>query len=187
MALLKSSCLVFLFLLAGIPGAYAGDGLELHEQEIKAGLLYNFLKYTEWPPAKAGSGSIVTCVFGDDPFNGYLQPMAGRTVNQREIIIRNIHEIHDADGCHLLFVNAVEKDRWPQLLKALAGKSVLTVSDFPGFADSGGMIEFGHKDSHISAELNLSAMNGAQLLVQNRLLKLVTPVHSTAPDGVRQQ
>jgi hypothetical protein len=155
---------------------YAADSLQLAEQEIKAGLLYNFLKYTEWP-AGADPSSISVCIFGDDPFGGYLDPMAGRTVNQRVITLRNIRDVSEAEGCQLLFVNAAEKTRWPQLQKFLAGKSILSVSDFSGFTAAGGMIEFGHQNNHISASLNIDSVNAAGLRVQERLLRLVTVVH----------
>ena len=99
------------------------NNLQLAEQEIKAGLLYNFLKYTDWPPERIGAtSSIVVCIFGDDPFGGYLQPMAGRTVNQRTIVLRTIHAPSEAAMCQLLFINANEKDRWPKWRNALKGQ-----------------------------------------------------------------
>ncbi|MDE3061216.1 MAG: YfiR family protein, partial [Pseudomonadota bacterium] len=88
--------------------------------------------------------------------------------------------IPDAAACNLVFVNADEQARWPQLHAFLRGKSVLTVSDFSGFAASGGMIEFGHKNDHISAVINLDAVEAAHLQVENRLLRLVTAVHEGA-------
>jgi len=170
-------CLSVLLILPVV--ARATENLQLHEQEIKAGLLYNFLKYTDWPSASMnGSSSITVCIFGHDPFEGYLQPMAGRTVNQRQISIRTIHSIENISTCHLLFINADERDEWPQLRDSLKGKTVLTVSDFDGFADAGGMIEFGKKGAHISVSLNMDAVTAARLHVQDRLLRLVTVVHS---------
>lgn len=176
MAILIRWCCLAVLLMLPAPVTAAGN-LQLHEQEIKAGLLYNFLKYTDWIPEKTNNTPITVCIFGDDPFDGYLNPMAGRTVNQREITLRTVRSIQETATCHLLFINANEKSRWPQIVKFLAGKNVLTVSDFSGFADAGGMIEFGHKNEHISAEINLDAVNNAQLQVQDRLLKLVTVVH----------
>jgi len=174
--------LILLFAAGIVIPAQASEPLQLHEQEIKAGLLYNFLKYIEWPPAAmARSPSTITvCIFGDDPFDGYLQPMAGRTVNRHEIALRTIHDIHEAGACHLVFINADEKDQWSPLVKFLEGKNILTVSDFDGFADSGGMIEFGRKDQHISVSLNPDAIAAAGLHVEDRLLKLVTVVHPPA-------
>lgn len=157
----------------------AEDGLQLYEQQIKVGLLYNFLKYTQWPGQHS---SMTVCIFGEDPFGGYLKPMAGRSVNQMEITIRFIHTAQEANTCELLYINANEQKQWPSLQKALAEKSVLTVSDLDGFAISGGMIEFGKKDEHVDVNLNMDAVTTAHLQVQGRLLKLVTVVHPSAGD-----
>jgi len=166
--------LAFWLFIALLPQFSYAAGLELQEQEIKAGLLYNFIKYTDWPAEKMSGQAITVCIFGSDPFDGRLKPMDGRTVNQHEISLRAIHSIADSKDCHLIYVNGDEKNSWPKLQEFLAGKPVLTISDFDGFAQSGGMIEFGHKDNHINAELNKEALSGASLHVQDRLLKLVT-------------
>jgi len=181
MAFLRRRCWFFLILLLFFCGpqplANAADNLTLQEQEVKAGLLYNFLKYTQWP---APSPSMAVCVYGDDPFEGYLQPIAGRTVNQREISLRMIHAVDETAACQLLFLNSSEQQHWPELQKFLAGKSVLTVSDFDSFAESGGMIEFGRKNDHISVKLNMDALLAAHLQVGERLLRLVTVVHPSS-------
>jgi len=178
MDFLKScACLLVIALLPYSASAGSAE-LRLQEQQIKAGLLYNFLKYTQWPESSFAQVSFLTvCIFGDDPFGGNLKPIAGKTVNQREIALRQLRTTEEVSGCHLLFVNAEEKTRWPGLRELLAGKNVLTVSDFDNFTDLGGMIEFGRTDNHISASLNINATAAAGLRVENRLLKLVTVVH----------
>jgi hypothetical protein len=170
-------CAVFLLLVAQTALAQATeDDLRLSEQEIKAGLLYNFLKYTQWP-SDTGT-TIRLCIYGPDPFRGKLDPMQGRSVNRREIIVRKINRADEASGCHLLFINAQEKGRWPELRNSLNGKGILTVSDFSSFVATGGMIEFGYRDNHIAATLNIDAVHSAGLRVEDRLLRLVTVVHS---------
>jgi len=165
--------------------AYGDMDISLHEQEIKAGLLYNFLKYIDWPPdsTTANSSRVTICVFGDDPFNEYLKPMEGRSVNQQGIALVTVHTIHEVSKCRLLFVNSSQKEQWPQIIKYTTGKNILTVSDFENFADSGGMIEFGRKDEHISVYLNMGAVTTAHMHVQERLLKLVTIVHPPTEGG----
>lgn len=178
MALLTRHFLIICILTIGLAYPASAEKLQLQEQEIKAALLYNFLKYTDWPTRPAPGSSINLCVFGDDPFQGSLDPMGGRSVNQRDITVRHVRTISDTASCDLLFINADERERWLQLRTSLAGKSVLTVSDFSGFVVSGGMIEFGHKNDHISAAINLEAVAAANLHVQDRLLKLVTVAHN---------
>ncbi len=173
--------LALLLAAAFLSPAYGQDNVRLVEQEIKAGLLYNFLKYTQWPVGHTNRDAVV-CLIGGDPFGGHLQPMAGRTVNQHSIEIRNVENIQNIEACSLLYVHASEKPNWPQLRKVLAGKNVLTVSDFEGFAESGGMIEFTRNDNRIGVKINVDAVTAAHLMVQSRLLRLASTVHSAATD-----
>lgn len=176
---------VLLLCVFPVPEAGAAGDLTLREQEIKAGLLYNFLKYTRWPDSSfSTSPSITVCIFGGDPFGGSLTPMEGRTVNQRAIALRQVREPEALEGCHLLFINAAAKKRWPELHRRLSGRNVLTVSDFAAFAASGGMIEFSRRGGHIGAKLNVEAVNAAGLHIEERLLRLVTVMTST-PQGVK--
>jgi hypothetical protein len=183
MADLKRALGLVCMLLATVGGgtpAYAQGGLQLVEQEIKAGLLYNFLRYTEWPEdhaINAGQANVV-CVFGGDPFAGRLAPMAGRTVNQSVIELRSVENPDELGDCSLIFVAAGEQARWAEVRAALDGRSVLTVSDFDGFADSGGMIEFIRVGDRIGIEVNTAAVMAADLAMQDRLLSLATVIHA---------
>jgi len=161
---------------------YAAERLQLIEQQIEAGLIYNFLKYTQWPPERTPQTPMMrVCLFGGDPFSGHLQPMAGRTVNEQKIEVRSVTTAADIGVCSLLFIHADQKPNWPELQRTLAGKSVLTVSDFEGFAVSGGMIEFTQLDSRIGVLINTAAVTAAHLEVQDRLLKLARTVTPAAP------
>jgi len=162
------------------PFASAQDSLRLVEQDIKAGLLYNFLRYTQWPPQGQAADAVV-CIYGRDPFNGRLNPMAGRTVNQRTIEVRIIHDYSEVGSCSLLFVSADERSRWSALHAYLAGRNILTVSDYDGFARDGGMIEFTRVNSRIGVRINVDAVQGANLAVEDRLLRLANTVRTSTP------
>jgi hypothetical protein len=164
--------------LLGADGAAAQDTRRLAEQDIKAGLLYNFLRYTEWPAAAQAGATIDVCLYGGDPFEGRLAPMAGRTVNQRVITIRNVRGAASLNSCALVFLNARERAAWPELRAELARRSVLTVSDYEGFARAGGMLEFTRVRNRVGVAVNVEAANAAHLQVQDRLLRLATIVSS---------
>jgi hypothetical protein len=157
--------------------------LQLSEQKIKAGLIYNFLKYTEWPPSKT-EGPLVVCIFGsEDPFSGYLNPIEERTVNQRTITVRHVSSIEKTDSCHMLFISGDEQAQWPALHRFLADKSVLTVGDFDGFSKAGGMIEFGAEENRIQIGLNIQAVTEAHLRIYDSLRKLAKTTHPSSPGG----
>lgn len=155
--------------------------LELVEQKIKVGMLYNFLKYTQWPDSAANGIPLAVCVLGSDPFDGNLQPIEQRSVNRRAITLRVIQNAKESESCHLLYISAKESARWPALREFVANRHVLTVSDSKGFSAAGGMIEFGHSGDHIRALLNMDAVKFAGLSIEDRLLRLVTVV----PDEAR--
>jgi hypothetical protein len=184
LASLKRYALALIALLVAsatpAPFARAQDSLHLVEQDIKAGLLYNFLRYTQWPQQGQAADAVV-CIYGHDPFNGRLTPMAGRTVNQRTIEIRMVHDNSELSACSLLFVNSDERSRWSALHAYLAGRNILTVSDYDGFARAGGMIEFTRVNSRIGVRINVEAVQGANLAVEDRLLRLASTVRTGAP------
>jgi len=171
---------VAMFLLPLCAFAQEQNTLQLYEQKIKAGLIYNFLKYTEWPVIKKAPAPIVVCIYGaEDPFDGYLQPIEDRTVNQRQINMRHVSGREELSVCNLLFVNSSEQAGWPALRDYLANKSILTVGDFPGFSNSGGMIEFDTRNNRVQIELNLQAITAANLHVYDSLRRLAKTTHSS--------
>jgi hypothetical protein len=161
--------------------ATAQNNLRLVEQDIKAGLLYNFLRYTDWGTSLNRSNRIVVCTFGPDAFDGRLNRMAGRTVNQRTIEVRAARTSAELNTCALVFINADSRAEWPALRAQLAGRSILTVSDFDGFTRSGGMIEFTRINSRVGVRVNVGAVEAADLAVQDRLLRLATVVDARTP------
>lgn len=173
-----------LALLLALAASRAGaESIQLHEREIKAGLLYNFLKYTDFPDSALHGSAISLCLFGGDPFGGYLDNTKGLTVHQRPIAVRVISSAAEADSCHLVYVNSSARGQWGGLASALADKGVLTVSDFGGFVQEGGMIEFSRSGDHVSAVLNMDAVTAARLRVEDRMLRLVTVVHAGTRKG----
>jgi hypothetical protein len=178
---LRGLALGVVLVLAGMSPAQAQDSVRLAEQDIKAGLLYNFLRYTEWPARSPAPEAMVVCVYGRDPFSGRLTPMSGRTVNRQPIRIRYVEAQREVDGCSMLFVNAEERSDWPDLRAYLARRQVLTVSDYEGFARSGGMIEFTRANNRVGVRVNLGAAQAAQLVVQERLLRLASVVETDQP------
>jgi hypothetical protein len=176
----RSLTALALLALATAPPVAAQEGVRLAEQDIKAGLIYNFLRYTQWPQTRSGQ-PLVVCVYGGDPFSGRLQPMAGRTVNQRPIEVRGASADRELDACALVFVNATARDEWPRLRTYLSRRNILTVSDYEGFARAGGMLEFTRVANRIGVRVNVGAAEAANLSIGDRLLRLASVVATENP------
>jgi hypothetical protein len=168
------------------------------KEEIEAAFLYNFAKFVEWPTnafAEATS-PIVIGVLGNDAFGGTVrdtirtsQPVNGRRFAVE--IYKNVGEIKGNRDCHILFVQADTSSRNPQELKReldrvskildeLKDRSILTVSEDPGyqFAKLGGIVNFYTESNKIRFEINPDAAKGARLKISSKLLNLARIVRS---------
>jgi len=58
------------------------------------------------------------------------------------------------------------------ILKALRGKSVLTVSDMDGFTSQGGMIQLVELENRISIRINPDSIEKGKLRVSSKLMQI---------------
>lgn len=95
---------------------------------------------------------------------------AGKVVNRRTISIRKMKAADDFHGCNLLFVGASEDRRLGRILEGVKGLDVLTVGEFPGFLQAGGVINFVVQDNKVKLELNIDAAARANLKISVKLI-----------------
>jgi hypothetical protein len=178
----------FLIALAMLSGWFltAGDvcAQGSREYDLKAVFLYNFASFVEWPGTTfAGPDApFVVGILGQDPFGSVLdEVMAGERVKNRPLVLRRLTRAEDAGGCHILFVSGSEADRMRDVLASCEKMPVLTVGDFPGFAEAGGVIGFRTEDKKLKIDLNLKAAKTAGLTVSSKLLKVARLVGEPSP------
>ena len=175
----------FLFILTSFSFAWcvASDiPAPLHEQKIKAGLVYNLIKYTAWPKASLipqnhlknnyNSPTLTICLFGGDPFDGYLSPLQGRTAQQTVISIIDVNTIAEAGQCNVIIIHHSQLVQLKALLEFLHGKSILTISDMENFAELGGMIELARQEEKIELTINKNSLDNSKLIIDSKMLKL---------------
>jgi len=152
------------------------------EYQIKAAFLFNFSQFVEWPPNAFTSpqAPLVIGVLGNDPFGPFLdEAVRGEKSQGRPIVIERCSDPEEACRCHILFVNYPESERLDTALKALNGRSILTVGDTAGFARRGGMIRFITVNNKVRLRVNLDAAKAAGLTLSSKLLRPAEVVTST--------
>ena len=152
-----------------------------NEYEVKAAFLYKFASFVEWPPSSRATPLCIG-VLGQDPFGAALDEVVkGKFINNREFSIKRFKSGKDAAACHIIFISASEKNRVRAILDSLAGRSILTVSDVPGFCRGGGMIDFELLDQKVRFEINPEAAERAGLKVSSKLLSVAKIVREGRP------
>jgi hypothetical protein len=144
------------------------------EYQVKAAFLYNFIKFVEWPanPGKPGN-PIALCVLGKDPFEGELERVVGgKTVDGRPLTVRRIGDASGAQSCQVLFVSASEAGRASEIVKKIAGWSVLTIGDTDELWEQGVMINLLMDGQKVRFRINQGAAERASLKISSKLLQL---------------
>lgn len=142
------------------------------EYQIKAAYLLNFTRYVEWPAPRLPAGSpLRLCLLGRDPFGEALAGLEGRQVNGHEVRLRTVDGVETAGECHLVFIADSEERRVGLLLRGLAGRGVLTVSDIDGFAEAGGGIGLVVDERRVRFDINLTSVQREGLRASSQLLR----------------
>jgi hypothetical protein len=161
-----------------LPGAFRGEAQAPTEYQVKAAYVFNFLKFVEWPGDSQDSGSKwVVGVVGDSPVGEELTRLSeGKEVLGRSLQIKRMQGSDSVRDCNILFISPSEKRRWPSILSALRGSSVLTVADMEDFVGSGGMIQLFVEDTRVRMVVDVSATNRAKLKISSKMLLLARVV-----------
>jgi len=143
------------------------------EYDIKAALIHNFARFTEWPEgALAGSPDELRLgILGPEAaLDSMERVLKGKTVGGRRIKLIHGKAPSDFKTCQLVFIAAAEKDQTAALVEAYKGKPVLTIGESEGFAQDGGIINFYLEQNKVKFEINSDAAARAGL----RVTKLVS-------------
>lgn len=154
--------------LWGLVGAAA----PVSEYQLKAVFLFNFAHFVDWPPGAmaADNSPFVIGVLGKDPFGSSLDEVVrGETVSRHPLAIERYPDVARLRNCQILFIPAAELPHLGQILNALRGRSVLTVTDGP--APPGVVIGLLKEDSHIRLRIDLAAAKANNLTISSKLLR----------------
>lgn len=142
--------------------------------DLKAAFLYNFAKLTEWPEDALPAGAtLVLCVVESTRVTRALEEaVASREIDGHPLAVRKMEAHGPIRSCHLLYVDDLDAKRARQLLDALSGAAVLTVSDFTRFTEMGGTAHLFEEAGRMRFAVNVDAAQRHRLRLSSRLLSL---------------
>lgn len=167
--------LAFVWALVCALAAPAVQAQMVSEAAVKAGFVFNFIKFTQWPGQREGA-PIRLCAASAQPLDGQLSLLHGRSVGSRPIDVRQGTPVADWRQCDVLFLGEDDADRLPVLPPRVARAPVLTLGDLPGFVEAGGMIGLRVEASRVRFDVNLNSAQQSGLVLNSQMLKLAAKV-----------
>jgi hypothetical protein len=140
----------------------------LTEVELKAVFLLRLPQFVSWPDQRPGAHF---CVGSSSEVSALLSEMVASEPKGRTV---RAVEVGDTEGCDVLYGDPA--------LFAPDGAIALRVSDQPGFAQDGGMVELKRRGARMGLVVNLGALESAGLKASSKLLQLSEVVGDTQSD-----
>jgi hypothetical protein len=167
----------FWLFASAMPIALAGDSVE-DVNLLKAAFIYKFTLFTNWPENTLNEkgAPLSLCIAGEDELADALSQLRGKIIKGHPLGIQAIKDVQVPRTCHILFIAASEKKNLLNLIKAVSGLPVLTISELPRFASTGGIFELYRENGRIRFVINLGASRKAGLEISPNLLNLGTVV-----------
>lgn len=143
------------------------------ENRVKAAFVFNFIKFVEWPDTsfKSSGSPLNVCVWGDQVDSDAMKVLDRKTAKQRQLKVMAVQNPAGLAKCHVLFLTRKSRDTFRTVLRSVADKNILTVSDIDKFAQSGGLIGLFKADDQMRFAINVEATQRAGLRMSSQLLK----------------
>lgn len=174
--------LAALWLAAGAalpPPARAAAPIAASEERVEAAYLHKFLNYADWPPASFPHPDTpyVIGIAGDDTIADELARIAaGRSVNNRGVIVKRLLPGDGINDLHMLFVGRGERARLALWLRQAKGRPILAVTAAEGALELGSVINFRVVDERVRFEVSIDSAEQGGIHLNSRLFSVATNV-----------
>jgi len=137
--------------------------------EVYSMMVYNFIKYVQWPD-HAESGEFVIGVVGNaDLFTTLNTWYGGKPRGGKTYVIKKFNSASEVANCHVVFIDKSKSGEFDAVNNKVKGKGTLVITDKAGLGEKGSGINFKNVDNKLKFELNQRAMEASNLKVSGAL------------------
>jgi hypothetical protein len=160
------------------------------EESVKAAILFNLMRFVEWPVSAVPDPSAprVVAIFGQDILQRRMIEMADSEGLVSRVSILEVGELEQLEDCRdsiqVLYIARSAHRFIPRILDLLQGRPVLIVGDEEGFVMRGGMMNYVRQNNRIRFDINLDRAEKSLLKMSSRLYGLARVI---VRDGVARE
>lgn len=161
--------------------ARAADSAAALEYKVKAGYLFNFARFIEWPESafpSTNSPFVIGVLDGGEASPVLRSLFEGKQVNGRPVEVRSVFPETIGKDIHILLVTRAAGKTPEDLHKFAGSASMLMVGETDEFAERGGVIGFVREEESVRLTLCLEHATEAGLKVSAKLSSVAKVVKS---------
>ena len=157
------------FAVLVICGFVASAQTEKPMHEIHAQMIYNFIKYIQWPNDTEPGEFVVGIIGEDDVFNYLKGYYDGKPKGAKKYSIRKLSSAEESAVCSVVYIGKNKSGQFENIKNTVAGKPVLTITDSFNLGKKGSCINFKVLDGKLKFELNQASVTASTLKVASQL------------------
>ena len=141
--------------------------------EVYSMMVWNFIKYIQWPDQNE-SGEFVIGVVGNDAVYNSLNTMyAGKPRGSKTYVIKKFNSAANVTtDCSVIFIDKSKSNDFPVINNKVKGSNTLVITDKSGWGEKGSAINFTLVDNKLKFELNQKAVEASNLKVASALTSI---------------
>jgi len=137
--------------------------------EIHAQMMFNFIKYIQWPNEAEGGDFVVGVMGEEDVFNTLKAWYDGKPKGSKKYVVKKLTSAAEAASCSVVYLGKGKSKEFENIKNASSGKPILTITDSFNLGQKGSCINFKVIDGKLKFELNQAAVNSSSLKVSSAL------------------
>ena len=158
---------VFSLLISSFGASFGQVEKPMHE--IHAQMIYNFIKYIQWP-GDTEPGEFVVGILGEeDVFNTLKGYYDGKPKGAKKYSIRKISSPEEAAICSVVYIGKNKSGQFENVKGSVTGKPILTITDSFNLGKKGSCINFKVMDGKLKFEINQASIASSTLKVAGQL------------------
>lgn len=147
--------------------AFAQEQRPMHE--VYSMMVFNFVKYVQWPTNDNSKDFVIGVVGSNDIYNTLNAWYGGKAKGNKTYVIKKFNSAAELSDCQVVFIDKSKSAEFDAVNAKVRGKGTLVVTDRNGLGAKGSCINFKTVDEKLRFELNQQAMEASNLKVSSAL------------------
>ncbi|MFN3841250.1 MAG: YfiR family protein [Cyclobacteriaceae bacterium] len=140
--------------------------------EVYSMMVYNFVKYVQWPDHTENGEFVIGVIGNNDVFTTLNTWYGGKPRGNKTYVIKKFNSAADVADCHVVFIDKSKSGEFEAVNAKVKGKGTLVITDKAGLGEKGSGINFKNIDNKLKFELNQKAIEASNLKVSGSLTSM---------------